>query len=200
MNTIIAGAGVVGTALAQQLSTEGHRVVLIDENNAIINDLRDRLDVLTMVGNASMPSTLKKAGVDKADMVIAVTSVDEVNLVVGMIANRMGVATTIVRLRNPEYGGQSCVLPPEELGITQIINPEPAIVDAVARMIDIPGATDVATLANDQILMIGFDVDQDSPMAGRTPAELREAGELNAFLVLYIRRGEDVIVPRGHDR
>ncbi len=200
MNTIIAGAGVVGTALAQQLSSEGHRVALIDENRAIIQDLRDRLDVLTLVGNASMPSTLKEAGIDDADMVIAVTSVDEVNLVVGMVANRMGVKTTIVRLRNPEYSGRQCVLPPQELGITQIINPEPAITDAIARMIEIPGATDVATVADNQILMLGFDVDEDSPMAGRTPAELREAGELNAFLVLYIRRGEEVIVPRGRDR
>ncbi|MEM6730597.1 MAG: NAD-binding protein, partial [Myxococcota bacterium] len=200
MNTIIAGAGVVGTALAQQLSNEGHRVTLIDQDRSLLRDMQDRLDVLTLAGNASMPSTLKKAGADQAQMVIAVTSVDEVNLVVGMIANRMGIKTSIVRLRNPEYSGQSCVLPPSELGIDQIINPEPAIVDAIVRMIDIPGATDVATLADDQILMLGFDVDEDSPVAGRTPAELREAGDLDAFLVLYIRRGDTVIVPRGNDR
>lgn len=200
MNTIIAGAGVVGTALAQQLSREGHRVVLIDGDRDVIREQQERLDVLAMVGNASMPSTLKKAGVENAEMAIAVTSSDEVNLVVGMVARRMGVNVTIVRLRSPEYSGQACVLPPEDLGIDQIINPEPSIVDAIVRMIDIPGASDVASLADDQILMLGFDVDEDSPLAGRTPAELREAGELNAFLVLYIRRGDSVIVPRGNDR
>lgn len=200
MRTIIAGAGVVGTALAQQLSSEGHQVVLIDEDRDVVRAQQERLDALSLVGNASMPSTLKKAGVESADMAIAVTSSDEVNLVVGMVAHRMGVDVTIVRLRSPEYTGQSCVLPPNDLGISQVINPEPAIVNAIVRMIDIPGANDVSALADDQILMLGFDVDADSPLAGRTPAELREAGELNAFLVLYIRRGDDVIVPRGQDR
>lgn len=200
MNTIIAGAGVVGTALAEQLANEGHRVALIDDNRQRIRELKDRLDVLTVAGNASLPSTLTRAGIENARMVIAVTSVDEVNLVVGMVARRMGVQVVIVRLRSPEYNGHECILPPDQLGIDQVINPEPSIVDAISRMIEIPGATDVATLADGQILMLGFDVDQDSPLAGRTPAELREAGDLDAFLVLYIRRAEEVLVPRGEDR
>lgn len=200
MNTIIAGAGIVGVALAEQLSSEGHRVTLIDEDRARIRDIRDRLDVLAIAGGASMPSTLRRAGIEEADMVIAVTNVDEVNLVVGMLAERMGVEISIVRLRNPEFSGADCVMSPESLGIDHVINPEPSIVAALVRMIEIPGATDVATLADGQILMLGFDVDDDSPVAGRTPAELREAGDLDAFLVLYIRRGDEVIVPKGGDR
>jgi len=200
MRILIVGAGVVGESLAEQLSGEGHQVAVVDHNPRRLQDLKDRLDILVVRGEAGMPSVLERAGVRAAEMVIAVTDVDEVNLVAGMLASRMGVPHCIARLRNREFRDGHCLLPLGELGIGQVINPEPRIVDALCHMIEIPGANEYATLADGQVLLLGFDISADSPAAGRSMAELREFGEMDAILILYITRGDRVIVPRGEDR
>lgn len=200
MNILVVGAGVVGESLAEQLSIEGHRVSVVDRDRRKVRELGEKMDVLTVRGNAGMPSVLRQAGIKNAEMVIAVTDVDEVNLVVGMLAGRMGVKHRIVRLRNTEYTEDTCVLSLQDLGIDHVINPDPAIVNALVRMIEIPGSSDFATLAGGQVLMLGFDIAEDSPIAGRTMAELGEFGDVDAFLVLYITRGDQVIVPRGSHR
>jgi trk/ktr system potassium uptake protein len=197
MKIMIVGAGVVGVALAEQLSLEGHRVAVIDRSSKKIDELEDKFDVMTVCGNAAMPSILIRAGIKSVEMVIAVTDVDEINLVVGMLASRLGVKHRIVRIRNQEYLDEATVMPLHELGIDHVINPDPAIVNALTRMIEIPGSSDFATLAGDQVLMLGFDIDLDSPIVGKTLAELREVGDVDAFLILYITRGEEVIVPKG---
>ncbi|MBN2496765.1 MAG: Trk system potassium transporter TrkA [Deltaproteobacteria bacterium] len=199
MNIVVIGAGVVGTDLAEQLSTEGHRVAVVDSDRRKVKELNEKLDVLGVYGNAGMPSILDKAGIRAADMVIAVTDVDEINLVVGMLAARLGVKHRIVRIRNREYTAADALLPLGELGIDHVINPEPSIVQALAGMLEYPGSCDYATLADGQVLMLGFDIAEDSPSAGKTLAELREVGDLDAFLFLYIHRGDEVIVPRGSD-
>jgi trk system potassium uptake protein TrkA len=200
MNILVVGAGVVGESLAEQLSLEGHRVAVVDKNRRKVNELLEKMDVLAVRGNAGAPSVLQRAGIKTAEMVIAVTDVDEVNLVVGMLAGRMGVEHRIVRIRNEEYLQDTCVLSLKDLGLDHVINPDPAIVNALVKMIEIPGSSDFATLAGGQVLMLGFDIAEDSPMAGRTLQELREIGDLDAFLILYLTRGDQVVVPRGHDK
>lgn len=200
MQIAIIGAGVVGQSLAEQLSQEGHRVSVVDRDRAKVRALLEKLDVLAVQGNAGMPSVLRRAGVHEAKMAIAVTDVDEVNLVVGMLAKRMGVDHTIVRLRNQEYVEDAGVLPLEELGIEQVINPDPAIVDTLVRTIQVPGTFHVATLSDGQLVILGVRVPEGSPAAGLTMADLRAIGSVEAFLVLDITRGEQVIVPRGDDR
>ncbi len=200
MNILIVGAGVVGKSLAEQLSLEGHQVAMIDQDRRKVREIGEKLDVLAVLGNAGMPSVLRRAGIESAEMIIAVTDVDEVNLVVGMLASRMGVEHRIVRLRNQEYLEEGCIFPLKELGIDQVINPDPAIVDALVSMIEIPGSNDFANLADGQVLMLGFDILADSPLAGKTLAEVREVSSLDAFLILYITRADEVIVPKGHDR
>ena len=200
MNIVVVGAGVVGTDLAKQLSEEGHRVAVVDSDRRKIKELNEKLDILGIYGNAGMLSVLEKAGIRQAEMLIAVTDVDEVNLVVGMQANKLGVKHRIVRIRNREYTQNECLLPLCELGVDHIINPEPSIVQALNGMIDIPGTSDYATLADGQVLMLGFDIAADSPAAGMTLVEFAEVGEMDAFLFLYFTRGEQVIVPRGDDR
>ncbi|MBN1947376.1 MAG: Trk system potassium transporter TrkA [Bradymonadales bacterium] len=199
MKILIVGAGVVGESLADQLSSEGHQVAVIDQDRRKVQELEDKLDVLAVRGNAGMPSVLKSAGIQNTDMVIAVTDVDEINLVVGMFAARMGVTHRIVRIRNREYTGADSVLPLKDLGIDHVINPEPTIVNALTRMIEIPGAIDFGALAGGQVLLLGFLITADSPAAGRSMAELRKVGEADGFLVLNIHRGEKVIVPKGSD-
>jgi trk system potassium uptake protein TrkA len=200
LNTVIVGAGVVGLALAEQLSSEGHSVGVVDKDRKKIQSLNDTLDVLGVCGNAGSPSILDRAGIRSAEMVIAVTDVDEVNLVVGMLSSRIGVKHRIVRIRNREYVQPDSLLALGELGIDHVINPEPTIVQALQGMIDIPGTTDYAILAGGQVLMLGFDIKEDSPVIGKSMAELHEIGDLDAFLFLYITRGDNVIVPKGRDR
>ncbi len=200
MNILIVGAGVVGESLAEQLSSEGHRVSVVDHDRKKIKELSEKLDVLAVHGNAGAPSVLQKAGIRDSRMVIAVTDVDEVNLVVGMLAGRMGVKHRIVRIRNQEYMQDTCVLSLQDLGIDHVINPDPAIVNALVRMIEIPGSSDFANLAGGQVLMLGFDIAADSPIAGHTLVEIRELGAMDGFLILYITRKDNVIVPKGNHR
>ena len=199
MNIVIVGAGVVGRSLAEQLSVEGHRVSVIDNNRSMLHSLSEKLDVLCIHGNAGMFSVLRRAGVEQAEMVIAVTDVDEVNIVVGMLASRLKVKHIIARIRNREYLSEKSVLKLDELGIQQVINPDPDIVDALVRTIKIPGSYHIATLADKKLLILGFIVPPDSPAVGITLAELRDVGSLEAFLVLDINRGDETIIPKGPD-
>lgn len=200
MNIVIVGAGVVGQDLAEQLSQEGHRVALLDEDRHKIHEINENMDVLGVHANGASPSALERAGIRSADMLIAVTDQDETNLVVGMLAARLGVKHRVVRLRNPEYTQPDAPLDLQALGLTHVINPEPAIVRALVGMIEIPGTSDYALLADGEALLLGFDIQADSPAVGKSMRELREAGDLDAFLILYIARGGKVIVPRGDDR
>jgi len=199
MKVIIVGAGVVGSSLAEQLSGEGHRVAIIDTDRERVRTLNETMEVLAVRGNGALPSVLEGVDARSADMLIAVTSSDEVNLVTGMVGTRLGVPSRIVRLRSPEYGEGGSVLPMRELGIHHVVNPEPFTVESLARMMELPGAYDFATLAGGQVEMYGFNVAEDSPAIGRSLQELRELGDLEAFLVLYISRGGEAIVPRGDD-
>jgi len=200
MNILIVGAGVVGWSLAEQLSQEGHRVSLVDADKRKIKEIGEKLDVLAVHGKAGVQSVLERAGIRDADMLIAVTSVDEVNLVVGLMASRFGVKHRIVRLRNPEFTRPGSILPLKELGIDHVVNADPVIVGSLTRMIQIPGATEAMVLAGGQVLMLAFDVATDSPAAGKTLAELREVGELDAFLIFSISRRDQLIVPSGATR
>ncbi len=200
MNTVIVGAGVVGVAIAEQLSLEGHAVGVVDKNQQKIDELNDKLDVLGVCGEAGSIDTLSRAGIKSAEMVIAVTDVDEVNLVVGMLCSRLGVRHRIVRIRNREYVHKDSLLALNELGIQHVINPEPAIVQALEGMIDIPGTTDYTMLADGEVLMLGFDIHKNSPAAGHSLVELREVGDLDAFLFLSITRDDEIIVPGGDEK
>jgi len=197
MRIIIAGAGVVGTTLAEQLSQEGHQVSVIDRDKRVVQEIGEKLDILALHGDACSERLLHRAGIKHANMLIAVTDTDEVNLVLGLIAARINVPRRVVRVRNREYGQFSGVLPLGEFGIHDVINPEPVVVDSLIRMIEIPGCNDVSSLADGQVQLLGFGVADDSPMCGKTLSELREVGDLNAFLILYINRGDKLLTPKG---
>lgn len=199
MNIIVVGGGVVGTSVAEQLSLEGHRVAVIDRDRNVVKELNDSLDVMAVVGDGASVAVLESVGIRDAGLLIAATSYDEINIVIGMLAARCGVAHRVVRTRNPEFRVDHPLLPLAEVGIDHVVNPDPFIVESLVRMVEVPGAYDYATLAAGQVEMFGFRVAPDSPIIGRPLAEIRELGTLNAFLVLYITRGDKTIVPRGDD-
>jgi trk/ktr system potassium uptake protein len=200
MKILIVGAGVVGSNLAEELSVAGHNVSIVDRDPAVLRRISDRMDVLTVSGNAGKPSVLKRAGIEDAEMVIAVTNIDEVNLVICMLASKFEVRHKIARIRNEEYAGRYRTLEPAELGIDRIINPESEITKTLTRILEIPGSSDVAVFGDGQVLLVSFDIGEDAPLAGKRLAELREAAQMDSFLVAAIFRDEVPLIPMGDDQ
>lgn len=199
MRIVIIGAGVVGTSLAEQLSKESHHVAVIDQNRDRIQDLEASLDVLAIMGDGASPQILARADIEHSDLLLAVTENDEVNLVVGMLARGMGSKRSIIRLRKRWYADPQSPIDLATLGIHRCINPEPAMVESLIQMIDLPGCESIASIADGKLLKLGFDIDPKSPAVGQTVAALRELEAKNAFLILYIRRKDKTLIPRGDD-
>ncbi|MBW2731785.1 MAG: Trk system potassium transporter TrkA [Deltaproteobacteria bacterium] len=200
MRILIVGAGVVGSNLAAELSMGGHVVSIVDDDVRLVRELNDRLDVLAIAGNGASPACLRRAGIEDAEMVIAVTNIDEVNLVICMLAHRFGVKYKVARIRNEEYSGDNAFLKPEELGIDTIINPEHILTSKLLQILRTPGATDISSFVKGQILLVTFDIDEGAPIAGKQLKEIRQLPNTETFLVAAIFRGEDeALVPRGDD-
>lgn len=199
MRIVIVGAGVVGTHLAEDLSSAGHVVSIVDRSPKLVAELNERMDVLAIQGHGCSPPVLKQAGIEQAEMVLAVTNIDEVNVVICMLAQRYGVQHKIARLRNARYAGPEGPLKPRDLGIDTIIQPEDIIITEVMSILKIPGSTEVASFAGGKVLMVTFDVDEVAPVAGKRLRDLREAAMMASFLVVAIFRHETSLIPRGED-
>lgn len=199
MRIVIVGAGIVGSNLAAALSAENHEISVVDADGAKGRRLSDKLDVHVVTGEGTRPSVLRRAGIEKADMVIAVTNVDEVNVLVCVLADKMGVKRKIARVRNEEYGDPASGVKLSDLHVDNIINPEEIVVRSVDQILGTPGATNVADFADGEILMRGFHVPVDAPIAGRSLAELREVSDTEAFLIAGISSQGVLRIPRGKD-
>ncbi len=199
MRILIVGAGVVGFNLAQELSKEGHDIAIIDKNREKIHRISDSLDVLAIDGNACLPSILKKAGIEDAEMVIAVTNEDEINLLVCFLASRFKVKNRFARLRSLEFTGEGQIFSPEELFINQAINPGQIIIDTILKIIQTPGVVNVAEFAKGEILLREFDVPENAPLAGKTIGELSGVSEMDSFLIVAIVRQGKLLIPKSED-
>ena len=200
MNILIVGAGIVGFNLAQELSHEGHDISIIDGDAEKIQRITEKLDVLAIRGNGCLPSTLVQGRIRDADMVIAVTDKDEINLMICFLAHKFETKETFARLRSMELTGESQIFKPKELFVDHAINPAEIIIDSIIKIIKTPGAVNVAEFADGQIFFRGFDVTEDAPLAGKTIEEIREVSELNAFLVVAIVREGKLIIPKYENR
>lgn len=133
MNIVIIGDGKVGFALATQLDHEGHNVTVIDNKASVLEKTINSLDVVGVLGNGATPETLKEAGAQHADVVIAATSKDEINIISCLLARKLGARHTIARIRSPEYVG-SLNMVKEELGLSLEINPELVAAREIRRL------------------------------------------------------------------
>ena len=123
MKVVIVGDGKVGSTIARQLSGEGHDIIVIDNNTQVLNHASNTMDIMSVEGNGASMAVQKRAGVPDADILIAATSLDEVNMLSCLIGKKVGVKNTIARVRNPEYYEQIRELK-EELGLSMAVNPE----------------------------------------------------------------------------
>ena len=198
MKIIIVGAGEVGFHIAQRLSGENQDVVLIDKDPDKVNFINEELDVQAIVGSGTSPGMLRNSGIAEADMLIAATDSDEVNLIACVLARQLSSYTIkVARLRNPEYLEMKDLLGQEALGIDHIINPESVMVDTIQSLMSVPGASDVIDFVEGRVKLIGLAIHEGSPLAGRKLMTLgNDAGRL---LVGAIVRGDQVVIPSGAD-
>ncbi len=203
MKIAIIGAGQVGTHLAKSLSWQNHDITVIDDDQNRIDLISNQLDVLAIQGSGTSASTLINAGVDKADMLIAITSIDEVNIVACTLAKHLGVKTRIARVRNREYSEPDTPVSLFELGIDQVINPELEAAREVIQMIRFQHATNIVECAEGQILLVGTEVEPHSDIVGRPLMEWVPANSDISFRLAAINRADDprskTIIPTGKD-
>lgn len=196
MKILIIGCGKVGRTLTEQLSREGHDIVVIDHKPNVVNDITDSFDVLGVIGNGTSYHILLEAGIETADLMIAVTNSDELNLLCCLIAKKAGDCHTIARVRNPQYS-QEINFIKEELGLSMIINPEQEIAMDMARLIRLPSAIKIDTFAKGKVELLKFQIPGDSILCDMKIMQI--GSQLHCkVLVCAVERGDQVFIPSGH--
>ncbi len=196
MRIVIVGAGVIGMNLARELSRD-HEVYLFEENKETAEKVSEKLDVKVFTGDGADPSVLTKAPVHNADMVIAVASSDEINIVVCALASAYGAKFTIARVRNMSLARAIKKYQGTAFNIDEVISPEDLAADAILRSIRTPGAREVADFANGQILFRVFDIEADSALCGVSLATLTEEDFPWPFLIVAVMRNGHVVFAKG---
>lgn len=195
MEIILVGCGKVGAALARQLSEEGHSVTLVDTNADKLNKLVEAYDVMGIVGNGSSISVLTEAGLETADVLIAVTGSDELNLLCCMFAKKAGHCHAIARVRNPAYSHELDFIK-QQLGISSIINPELAASREMSRLLRFPAARKIDTFADGRVRLIKFVLTEEHGLDGVQLKDLPAYGGRD-ILVCAVERDGDVRIPGG---
>ena len=196
MKILIVGGGTVGAEICSQLALEGHDITLIDNHSEILTSISNKYDVFGVVGNGADISVLKKANVDKADLLIAVSSNDEINILCGLAAKKLGVKHTIARVRNPEYSELIRYLKNDQ-SLSMTINPEFTVAKEIYRSLRLPSATKVNTFCRGRVEMAEFTVTADSPFCNIALNDLRNKLNIR-FLVCAVLRDGEAHIPNGY--
>lgn len=195
LNIIIVGCGKVGSTLIEQLSKEGHDITIIDNDAEKIAKTANLYDVMGLVGNGASYSVQMEAGIDNADLIIAVTDSDELNLLCCTVAKRVGDCAAIARVRTPDYSKEASYLR-EKLGLTMIINPELEAARETARILFLPTALEVNSFAHGQAELIKFKIPDSNILDGMTIAHLGR-DITSDILICAIERNGEVYIPGG---
>ena len=196
MNIIIVGCGKVGRTLAEQLSNEKHNIVIVDIIEKKIQDTTEDIDIMGFLGNAASINTLLDAGIETADLLIAVTGSDELNLLCCLIAKRVSKCHTIARVRNPVYSKELGFIK-QSLGISMIINPEYAAAIEIARILRFPSAIKIDTFAKGRVELLKFKIKPEFKLNNMSVMEFGERYK-NLILIGAVERGEEVSIPSGN--
>lgn len=195
MRIVIIGAGKVGYALAHQLLGEGHDLTLVDKKTAALQNAETMLDVMCVEGNGASLRVLREAGADAADLVISVTSHDEVNVVCCLMAKKLGAGHTIARIRDIDYFRDTQQLQ-AEIDLDMAVNPEQAAAQEISRILRVPSAFSVEPFAGGRVELIGFTVCETDGMAGISLMDYNRHNP-NGTLLCAVRRGDEAIIPNG---
>jgi len=201
MRILIAGGGQVAALIASRLTREGNEVVLVERDPQRCAELEDLLDVKVVNGNASSIVALRAAGIESADMLIAVTDSDAANILACLVAQVESPAEVkVARMRTHEVDHWRRLADRSGLNIDLIIHPESDVADRIMRVLNYPGVSDIIDFANGAVRLFGMNVEVDSWLAGKTLLDLEAAGPPANSLIAMIFRGQQVIVPHGAER
>ena len=195
MNIIIVGCGRIGSTLVEELSGENHDISIIDEKAHVVQKLAETHDVLGVIGNGASYSILSDAGVETADIIIAVTNSDELNLLCCLIAKKAGRCETVARVRNPVYYDEISFIK-EEMGISVVLNPELSAAYEIARLLRFPSAMEVNKFSKGRIEMLKYRIPHNSKLDGMTLIDV--SNQLNCeILISAVERKKELIIPNG---
>lgn len=198
MNIIIVGAGKVGEKLVERLSREeNHNITVVDVRHNILQDVVNAYDVMGVSGSGASLEVLSEAGIDDADILIAVTGSDELNLLTCLIARKINNGcSTIARVRNPEYNKEIHLIK-EELGLAMVINPEHTAATEMARALRFPSAIQIDTFAKGRVEILKFKIQPGSPLCDLKVVDI--GSKLNCdILICGVERGEEAFIPGGN--
>ena len=198
MKIVIVGDGKVGFALTAQLAQEGHDIIVIDNNKKVLQESAEQLDVMVVHGNGAGVKAQKQAGVEDADLLIAATSADEINLLCCIVARKLGSAHTIARVRNPEYVEQIYFLK-DELGLSMTINPERAAAREISRLLQFPSFLKRDSFAKGRAEIVEMVIKEGSVLEDKLLSELYQIAKVQV-LVCAVKRGGRAYIPDGSFR
>lgn len=199
MKAIVIGAGQVGFEVAKMLANEDHDVIVIDVDHDALESVSEKLDVMTIHGTGTSARVLKDAGMKDAGVMVSVTTIDEVNIIACMLADRMGVETTIARIRSDELSDVDSVLRAADLGIKHVINPEDSAAKEIGRLLRRASATDILPMADGRLILVGIRLGREAPLIGRSMVDIQAENPEIKFRVAAISRGIHTFLPRGDD-
>lgn len=201
MRIVVLGGGAVGTMVARRLVQEGNEVVIVEQRRDCCELLEENLDAKIVQGSASSIRVLERAGIREAEMLIAVTSSDEANILGCLIAERhSNVRIKMARLRSHDVDGWRKIFNSSGLKVDLVINPDRETADRILRVIRLPGISDVLEFAEGRVRLFGMNIEPDNWVVGKSMAELDRSSPPKNSLMAIIFRGRRTLIPRGGDR
>ena len=195
MKIIIIGCDKVGQSLAAELGAEGNDIVVVDKDAHRVREVATKYDLMGVIGNGATRETQKEAGVDSADLLIAVTGSDELNLLCCVMAKKAGNCQTIARVKSPEYAADAPYLK-EELGLAMVINPDQAAAEEIMRVLNFPTAMSIEPFAKGQMELITFRMPEGSLLVGMSVRDIIVKFKCN-ILISTVQRGGEAYIPNG---
>ena len=195
LNIIIVGCGKIGQNLAEQLGAEGNNITVVDVSREKVEEVSTRLDVMGVVGNGAIHATQQEAGIEHADLLIAVTGSDELNLLCCIVAKKSGNCHVIARVKQPEYSTEAAYLK-DELGLAMVINPQYAAAEEILRVLRFPSAMKIDTFAGGRVELVKFRLPENSPLVGLSVREM--SMQLRSdVLICTVERAKEAFIAKG---
>ena len=197
MKILVVGCGKIGTAIIASLEKEGYDITAVDQKPEIVDHISNVYDVMTLCGNGADHDALLEAGVEKADLFIATTDSDELNMLICFIARKMGAKHTIPRIRNPEYNDQSLGFLRQHLDLSMSLNPEQLVAREIFNVLRFPFAVKIESFSGRSYELVEIRLSTNSILSGLTLREMREKFKAG-YLICAVQRGEEIFIPSGN--